>query len=277
MFSSMLLRACSFAALLTLAAAPAAEAQYTVEVYASLAPNAFGSPSWPGYTQNAMMALQTNQEAVGEPSKPTYYERTSTLASGRMLIVTDFHSWHGIANPGGDFALEHGNRLHFGVHVHSDGAPFSLSQLNFAIDSKIGHGLNLDFKGSFDESNSYGVSSSGAIIIGQTATDEIINSGPSTQLVTDLWYTGVGNAFEVLRGYPGATEQEKIETFLADNPALLEPFTVTGTYWLTKKPGGKGGAISPKGSAVVIVNPTRSFSSPPTSHSRREAVKRPHR
>ena len=58
------------------------KAAMTGNVYASVAPNADGSPSWAAYDSNAMTALQNGASTGGDPTQPSYY---SQVADGADL------------------------------------------------------------------------------------------------------------------------------------------------------------------------------------------------
>ena len=58
------------------------KAAVTGNVYASVAPNADGSPSWAAYDSNAMTALQNGASTGGDPTQPSYY---SQVADGADL------------------------------------------------------------------------------------------------------------------------------------------------------------------------------------------------
>lgn len=128
------------ALLLIVLAGCSAYADILTEVFPSVAPNAFGSPSYSGYVSNAIHAILNGLPAYGNPNDPTYYQQQSTIAPNQM-IVTGFPSWLGSANPGTVFgpayANELGNRPLFGVVINAGpGAPsISISELSFAATS----------------------------------------------------------------------------------------------------------------------------------------------
>ena len=68
----------------------------TVTVLPSVAPNAFGSPSWTGYVSNAMTGLSTGQTTVGDRTvTPTGYTGGVTSVNAGQIEVTSFNSWEG--------------------------------------------------------------------------------------------------------------------------------------------------------------------------------------
>src|SRR5512135_552760 len=99
--------------------APEGGAAVSIQVYPSSAPNAYGSPSYPGWVANAVYALENDLATWGDNSLPTYYQRI-TVMTDRDNIVTGFMSWKGYADPGTvfgpAFASELGNRATYGVH-----------------------------------------------------------------------------------------------------------------------------------------------------------------
>jgi hypothetical protein len=233
-----------FAPLIVIASS--AKAGITLTLAPSLAPNVLESPSWPTYVTNAQNALQNGLSSSGTPNTPTFYQ---ALANGSTIganeiVVTDFNSWLGSANPGtvfgSQFANEFGNRLHFGLTaIGSNGTTFSLSQLSFNLTSSD-PGNSLGFAGSFNSSDSYSSTSVGVIFNGSNET--FVTSGPATQLVDALYYVGIGNAYEALSTDPGATNQDRLNNVTT----LIPSETVTTTYTID----GFSGSASVNVSAV---------------------------
>jgi hypothetical protein len=133
---------------LMLCASSAFAMPVTLEIRASSAPNVFGSPSVPSYTANALSSLENNLGNIGDRNTdPTAYEILNGSYTAGDVMVTSGNSWRGQANPGAPFGAEHGNRLHFGLHVIGDGVVrFRLNDLSFAITSSD---AVLDFAGNF--------------------------------------------------------------------------------------------------------------------------------
>ena len=229
-------------------------------VYPSIAPNAFGSPSWTGYAANAMTALENGINAVGDPANdPKAYYQVGSITP-QDNIVTGFPSWLGQANPAAPFDSELGNRLHFGVAIQGNGTQFSLSELSFDMSSSDPSDY-LGFTGDFS-GDDYSAVRVGYI----AATNTWVTSGPGTQLVDALYYVGVGNAPDVYNTNPGGTLQDKINNALAGNvdecnndgpPASTPcyvpqvPYTITTSYTLSSA----NGAVLATGSATVNVVP----------------------
>lgn len=175
------------------AAVPAAFADgISMQICYAVAPNAYGSPSFPGYAANAMIGLENGCTAEGDPNSPTGYTPiTSLLAS--ELMVTSFLSWAGQVNPTGAFANEEGSRLEAGLIVLGNGTQFSLSELNYSMQSSD-PGNGLGFVGDFDASDVYSDYRVG-VIYGPGGSATYVTSGSATQLVDAFYYVGIGNAF----------------------------------------------------------------------------------
>lgn len=89
---------------------------YNITVVSAIAPNSSGSPSYATWAGNAINALLNNVPTFGNPTLPSYFqEQTDFLAED--LLVTNFNSWLGNANPTGAFANEFGSRLTFGMLI----------------------------------------------------------------------------------------------------------------------------------------------------------------
>lgn len=220
---SLLLSRFLIAVVLLLLARVASAAPVLTE-FASPAPNFFGSPSFSGWGANAIDALQNNLSSVGNPATdPTAYFQVTT-GTDTSNIVTGFPSWNGVANPGGAFASELGNRLHFGLHIVGNGTLFSLSELSFDMHSSD-PGNIFSFTGDFS-TDDYS-----AFRVGIAPDGSLITSGPGTQLVKEFMYVGVGNALAPSDvGCPG-TDQAAIDCAKAFYDSLM-PFSITTDYSL---------------------------------------------
>jgi hypothetical protein len=222
----------------------------SVTVYPALAPNAFGSPSFPTWESNNIAALQNSLTNSGDPTLPSYYQQIPTGSLIQPFIATEFPSWLLHADPGSfygpAFASELGNRLYFGLHVVGNGQQFSISQLSFmATSSDAGNFLGFSVAaGSYNYNSGYVGLNYGPDGMRGTMDDFLVTSGVNTQLIDELFARGSGNAPGVMIPDPGATDQEKIDLALANLPI---PFVFTGDYSLSTDQG------TFNGSAFVIV------------------------
>jgi hypothetical protein len=240
-----------FAALLALTptVAPAA----TIIVATSLAPNAFGSPSYAGYVQNAISALHDSVTFRGDPNSPTYYRAQSGVTAAQA-IVTGFPSWNGLADPGSVFgpayANELGRRMHFGVRINGDGTQFSISQLAFSATSNdaenaLGFGFGA---GSFGYSLDYQGVLKGMDGVLFTSDDIFVTSGDSSQLVDGLVGRGPGNSFAAYCAGCTIEQQQAAIDEVANDPNY--PTLFTGMYTLGNSTGNGSFVISTAAAAV---------------------------
>jgi hypothetical protein len=229
-----------------------ARADLTIDVTPSVAPNAFGSPSYGAYVQNAVDALATGTSSWGDPNSPSYYQALSkgSTVSADQVLVSGFPSWLGTADPGTAFgpnyANELGNRLLFGLNIQGNGEKFSISQLSFTEKSSDpANALGFTFgAGSYNYSNDYV-----GVIFGTGGNpDQYITSGANTQMVDAVFGRGSGNAFAVYMTDPGATMQDKLDNALAGIPDM----TFTGTYTL----GGATGSAFVNVAAAAVPEPS---------------------
>ena len=229
-------------------------ADITITVTPSLAPNAYGSPSYSAYVSNAVTALETGATSEGTAGTPSYYQalaNSGATIDASQDIVTGFSSWNGQADPGTAFAGEYGNRLLFGLSIvdtNADGTPgtFSISQLSFsATSTDSGDSLGFSFGlGSYNYSNEY----VGVIYGVDGAPNQYITTGLNTQLVNAVYGRGSGNAYDVYSTDPGATDQDKIDNVVASIPGEV----FTGTYSLTQSTGPD---ITGSGSVTIQADP----------------------
>lgn len=230
--------------LLVLAVGSRARADIIVDVFASVAPNGNGSPSFDGYAANAITGISAGGTATGNPGLPTYY---SSVANGGTIflgdiISTDFSYWRGTVNPSGAFAGELGNRIHFGLNVRSTSGQFTLSNVRFTVTDTFDGTLNTDgdLLG-FD----YSPTRVG-VINNASGPPTLITSGSGLQPVDALWLVGVGVGYEVLASDLGGTPtQAGLAALFIDQP----PMQVTGTYIV------KVNEVEFTGQATVNVDP----------------------
>jgi hypothetical protein len=231
----------------------AAADTFSVDVFPAVSPNPFGSPSFSGWANNAIFALENGLSSNGNPNSPTFYTQTNAVTTADV-IATGFPSWHGHANPGQVFgpayANELGNFLTFGAVVRSnhDGPLDTFTLQNVSITITDPHG-NLGYTDNL-AGTSFGVSPT-SIKVGSTdGTAQDINSGGDTTPTMALWYTGFGTAYAVDSSDPGATDQDKINNLLLQLLAEGGPFTITAQYTVVDSNGDTS-----TGSASVTVTP----------------------
>lgn len=207
-----------------------ASAAPIIRVTPTLAPNAFGSPSYGSWVSNSFNALYNGVTSAGTAGLPTYYEAQSLIADRREVIVTGFNSWKGQANPGGAFSAELGNRMLFGLVIDGGGTKFSISDLMFnATSTGDGNGLGFGFGfGSYNYSNDYVGILYGVDGVMGGGDDTFVTAGANTLLVDGLVGRGSGSSYAAYTTDPGATNQDKIDLMAAANPWE----TFTGTYTL---------------------------------------------
>lgn len=217
-----------------LVAAPCARADVLILVAPSVGPNVFNSPSYDAYRDNSLTALRSGAPAAGTPGTPAFYQAIPSGGSVPLssLVVTDFPSWLGRADPatafGPQFGAETGTRLYFGLAIlpvpNSPATQFRISDLAFqATTTDPNRVLDFGFgAGEYEYSDDY----VGLLLNPDGTVRQRITSGPNTQLVDALIGRGSSNAFEVL-GRPGVSNQQAIDQTL---PA--DGFEFTGTYTL---------------------------------------------
>jgi hypothetical protein len=221
---------------LVVGGASQARAGLVISVTPSLAPNAYGSPSYANYVNNAVTALETGASSYGTPNTPSYYQAIAngSTIDANQVVVTGFSSWLGQADPGtafgAAFANELGNRLLFGLSIveTSSTDKFALADLSFtATSSDPGNSLGFSFaQGSYNYSNDYVGVIYGAGGVSDVAHYTFITSGPNTQLVNAVFGRGSGNAYDAYSSDPGATNQDKLDNVIASIPSE----TFSGTY-----------------------------------------------
>lgn len=219
-------------------AANQARADIVITVTPSLAPNAYGSPSYAGYVSNAITALEKGLSSYGTPDTPSYYQALTngSAISANQNVVTGFYSWLGQTDPGTvfgpAFAQELGNRLLFGLSIvgTTNADKFSISNLSFTeTSSDPGNTLGFSFgAGSYNYSSEYVGVIYGAGGAGDVADYTYVTSGPNTQLVNAVFGRGSGNAYSAYSTDPGATDQDRLNNAIGS----ISNETFSGMYTL---------------------------------------------
>jgi X-X-X-Leu-X-X-Gly heptad repeat protein len=212
---------------------------FTINVYTTLAPSAYGSPSYGAWAANGIYALENGLPAFGTPGTPAYFYETPS-AEAQNLTLTSFPSWMGTADSGSAlgpaYANELGNQGAFPLFIDGNGGQFSISELAFTASSTDpGNALGV--------SNGAGSYNYGSQYVGgiENADGSItyVTSGPSTQLVNLLWGTGSGNALAPCgpgdASPCGSTAEQQAD--IDATAASLIGQTFTGVYTLADGSG----------------------------------------
>ncbi len=243
----------------------------SVNVIGSVAPNAFGSPSFDPWAARAMTSLE-NTPGVDDGNRnldPTAYDVVTTIPwYDNAATGTPF--WMGTMNPLMPFNQELGHRIHFGVRFLGNGTRFSLSQLDFEWASSDGNSLG--FTDTWSAADYYSANRKGIdygpdrlkgtlddIVYNVYAPDAAIPVVYAADLpIDELIYVGYGNAWDVTQE-PGATVADQLASlrcYLED----MAPITISGTY---KVRNGSGGFLG-EGTGTVTLVPTNTL---PTANS----------
>ena len=124
-------RICLFIALLITAAlslgdmTATAQSPLTFKVSPSSAPNRHGSgvslTAYATWTSRALDSAESDNRNRGNPATDPGAFKIINRVTPRDWLVSANKSWRGAANPGGAFANQQGNRLHFVLHVKGNG------------------------------------------------------------------------------------------------------------------------------------------------------------
>jgi hypothetical protein len=195
-----------------------ARAGVSIQLYASPAPNIYGSPSWSGYANNVINSLKAGMTSNGDSATdPTAFYTISEYVT-TDIAVTGFKSWKGIVNPPSPFANELGQRLHFPIVISSDTGLNDIKLSNvgnmdiYWLDTDDG----LSELAAYGDASTYRFDAYGSYRIGIKADGTIINSGQADQLVNKIIYVGYGMAWA---GYSDIektlTDQQVLDELLA--------------------------------------------------------------
>jgi hypothetical protein len=247
-YAALLTSSIALVASISAFAAQAPEPTITVE--GTMAPNAYGSPSFDQWAANGITAEENNLSSFGSAGPTQFNVVTSALPESENW-VTGFPSWLGQADPGTVFgpayANELGTRASFAaVITAAPDSTISIDGLGFTMSSSDpGNGLGWSWGvGTWD----YDATDIG-IINNPDGSYTIVNSGPADQQVNEIISIGAGNAYASYNDpygpsswnddpNPGATNQQIIDYDLAELGFSGYDFTGTFTY------GGSSGSAT---------------------------------
>jgi hypothetical protein len=109
-----------------------------------------------------------------------------------------------------------------------------------------------DFSDPNDSSNVYSSTRVGVVLNPDGSVDHYVTSGSATQLVNELIYVGVGNAYEALTTSPGTTDQDKINNAISGIPDQ----TVTTTYTIGNVSGSASVNIASPEELAAVPEPS---------------------
>jgi hypothetical protein len=217
----------------------------SMRVFPAFAPRGPISPSWMEYVETAIDALEVEAPLAGNRSvNPAAYEVVTGPVQPTDMMYTDYNSWLGMADPNPafadllpDFQNEFGNRIHFGLHIETDGSvQIKLDDLRWALDSN-------DETDYFDQEGSFAGATYNTARVGinygpdglKGGIDDIYykNGEPGTLPVNELIYVGIGDGFYSNEPTP-VTDQGDINTTLRDLLAGCAgcEFQLAGIYTL---------------------------------------------
>lgn len=242
---------------ISMAAAMIASAQVTITVDPTMAPNAYGSPSFAPWAANGIYAVENNLSSYGVAG-PSQFNITTTPLPVAYNFATGYNSWLGQAP--GPYPDELGNRASFVTVINGNGSLINMNNVGFIMSSSdpsnnLGYSFPTGTWG-YDQYDIGLVFSNGLNISGGYA---IINSGDPGQQVNEIISIGAGNAYAsydtVATGdddpNPGDTTDQQILNYDISQAPSSYDFTGTFTY------GGASGSATfefiPEPDTVALV------------------------
>ena len=209
----------------------------SISVFATMAPNGDGSPSYVSWATNGIYALENGLISYG-PAGPTQFNITSAPLPLTDNVVTGFPSWMGQANPSAPYDQEYGTRASFAVVFNGNGSLITVDDIGAFGTTNDNNALGFDFPENSILSGDWSYSYRR---IGIVYNNNVDTSGGVTTvtsgdgLVNEILYVGAGDSFPAYLGddpNPGATDQDIINYDLsAAGPwGLIGPYNFTGTF-----------------------------------------------
>jgi len=220
-------------ALLASAMLASAQSPYTIEVFATLGPNYWASPSYNDFATNVINAVKSGNTSGGSGAAAL---QSITNVAPNQPIVSTFNSWQGSAP--GLYAGELGTSLYFVLHITSSEPFFSLSQLVYdgtTPDEAPVHYTYEGFTYSFDLTGFDG--------------SNWITSGDADTMVNELIYVGEFAGWKPISAGSDQADLDARSAFLASYAGQY----ITGTYSLLSAASPDTGAPLASGSSAVQI------------------------
>ena len=241
------------------------QAEISIKIVPSQAPNDYGSPNWSAYAANAVNGLIHDTGTLGDPTTASSYTILDQIVNSVNLITTDFPSWMGSPSAGTVFAGELGNKLRFGVSIVSSSPTekFRLSDVRVTLagtDSQ--KWLDLDptwvpASKQFDFSMVglvYGSGGRGSI------DDQWITSGGADQYVNAAFWVGAWTGIQVLDDGSGTSLAQQITNQAVSYLQDERDFNLSATYQLfdtnhlsVLQSSTKGMTVIPEPSTLMLL------------------------
>ena len=242
---------------ISLAAAITASAQVTITVDPTMAPNAYGSPSFAPWAANGIYAVENNLSSYGAAG-PAQFNITTTPLPVADNFVTGYNSWLGQAP--GPYPDELGNRASFVTVINGNGSLINMNNVGFTMSSSDpGNNLGWSYPAGDWTYDAYDIGlvfSNGLNISGGYT---VVNSGDPGQGVNEIISIGVGNAYAsydtVATGdddpNPGDTTDQQILNY--DISQAPSGYDFTGTFTYGDASGSATMEFIPEPTTVLLV------------------------
>jgi len=199
-------------ALLASAMLASAQSPYTIDVFATLGPNYWGSASYNDFATNVVNAVKSGNTSGGSGAAAL---QGITTVDPNQPIVSTFNSWQGSAP--GPYTGEMGTSLYFVLHITSSEPFFSLSQLAYdglTPGETAVHYTYESFSYSFDLTGYDG--------------SNWITSGDATTMVNELIYVGEFVGWNPISAGSDQADLDARKAYIAGYAGQY----ITGTYSL---------------------------------------------
>lgn len=206
----------------------------TVTVEASMAPNAFGSPSFDTWAANGIYAAENGLTSYGAPGPAQFTVDTSPLPVAAN-IVTGYSSWEGQADPAAPYNNEYGTRASFVAIINGNGGLINMNNFGVTLtssDPANALGVSWPNNGILPGDWTYDALDIGLIFnngINISGGFTVVDSGDPGQEVNEIISIGAGDAYASYLGDDpalGATDQQTLDF----DASQIAGYTFTGTF-----------------------------------------------
>jgi hypothetical protein len=212
----------------SLAAAMSASADVSISVYGTMAPNAYGSPSFSTWAANGIYAMENGLTSYGAAG-PAQFNVTTSPVPVAANFVTGFSSWMGQADPASPYSSELGTRASFVAVINGNGNLINMNNFGITMaSSDAGNALGVSWPNNSISPGdwTYDAGDIGLIFnngINTAGGFTVVNSGDPGQMVNEIISIGAGNAYAAYTYAEALAYQVKYGGSIADNGGDPDP------------------------------------------------------
>jgi hypothetical protein len=233
----------------------------TVTVEATMAPNAFGSPSYDAWVANGIYAAENGLTTYGAAG-PTQFSVDNATLPVAANMVTGYNSWEGNATPAAPYDGEYGTRASFVAIINGNGQKIDMNGFGVTLTSSDpGDALGVSWPKNSILPNDWTYDSGDIGLIFDNGHDisggfTVVDSGSPDQLVDEIISIGAGDAYDSYTASEGGDDPnlgDSNQQILNYDDSGIAPYSLTGTFDYNGIDGSATANFAPDASSTYLM------------------------